>query len=128
MQIAMKDILMQLIPLGITGWSKMVFHFYIPSQNEFDCSLYFETESGEYIDALTLVEKGLLAKADMDNAFWTVIGLLRNQYIELQENQRWSGLTLVCSSDFHASLYFEYSDANYGLTKEWAYKYLKSNK
>ena len=125
MQIAMKDILMQLIPLGKPGWSKMVFHFYIPSQNEFDCSLYFGSESGEYTDALTLVEKGLCRKADMDNAFWTVIGLLRNKYLELPVNQRWSGLTLVCSSDFHASLYFEYSDTNYGLTKAWAYKYLK---
>lgn len=125
MQIAMKGILMQLIPLGKTSWSKMVFHFYIPSKNEFDCSLYFRTESGEYTDTLTLVKKGLCSKTDVDNAFWTVIGLLREKYLELPENQRWSGLTLVCSSDFQTSLFFEYSDTNHGLTREWAYKYLK---
>lgn len=125
MQIAIKDILMQLISLGETGWSKMVFHFYSPFQNEFDCSLYFKTEAGEYTDVLTLVEKGLCSKADMDNAFWTVIELLQDKYLELPVDQRWSGLTLVCDSDFHALLYFEYSDTNYGLTKEWAHKYLK---
>ena len=125
MQVAMKDILMQLIPLGEPGWSKMVFHFYIPSENEFDCSLYFGTESGEFIDALTMIKKGLCNKADVDNAFWTVIGTLREKYLELPEKQRWSGLTLVCNSDFHASLYFEYHDTNYGLTSTWAYKYLK---
>ena len=125
MQIAMKDILMQLIPLGKTGWSKMVFHFYNPFPNEFDCSLYFKTGAGEYTDVLTLVEKGLCSKADMDNAFWTVIELLRDKSLELPDDQRWSGLTLVWGSDFHALLYFEYFDTNYGLTKEWAYKYLK---
>lgn len=124
MQIAMKDILMQLISLGQPGWSRIVFHFYIPSPNEFDCSLYFGTESREYTDTLTLVEKGLCSKTDMDNAFWAVIGLLRDKYLELPDNQRWSGLTLVCNSDFHTSLYFEYSDTNYSLTKKWAYKYL----
>lgn len=125
MQATLKDILMQLIPLAEPGWSKMVFHFFIPSENEFDCSLHFGTASGEYTDTLTLVKKGLCHKSDMDNAFWSVIGILRNKYLELPENQRWSGLTLLCNSDFHASLYFEYCDTNYGLTNEWAQKYLR---
>ena len=81
--------------------------------------------SGEFTDILTLVKKGVCNKADLDNAYWTAIGILRDKYLELPESQRWSGLTLVCNSDFRTSLYFEYYDTNYGLTKAWAYKYLK---
>ena len=106
------------------NWRRMIF-FAGYTKGSYSMKFYFREEKREYLDCFRLqgVTKGQLVKLFMD-----IDKVISKERIELDDEHKWSSLTMIVEADGTMKTEFDYEDHSEDMIsyeKQWKEEYLQ---